>query len=550
MLLSAMMFGCSEDDEVAGTSPQLPVITLDSDNAVYQVKTGRELSIVPTYENVDNALYIWRRDGVIVCEDPSYTFVAQSQDEGNSFYLTLTVSTLNGSTAEEMRVNVVSLEIPYISLTGASEGYTVMVDDELALTPLIAETSIETSYRWTVDGSPVSQEKNYTFSSSQTGAYTLCLTASNEDGEDSVEFTVTVCTPEEMPFSWTFPQTVFNVSQGRSIRLMPYDVENLFDGTFTWEVDGSEVQSGDGAVYIFSATAQGAHTVTVTMSNDYTIESQDLTVNVCPVEGTYYRQRTADSSADWNKVYEFLAAPGQFVDGSSTTTMEQAVATATTTLAAGSYVSLGGFGGYIVVGFDHSIDNSGSYDFAVRGNAFSNSSEPGIVWVMQDENGNGLPDDTWYELAGSETGKEGTVQDYAVTYYKPANAGLDVQWVDNQGGSGTLNPKYPAWADEEKYTLRGTCLAARNSDQSGNGSYWTNADYDWGYADNYSTKDMITGTTANHFRISDAIDYKCDPVPLQYIDFVKVQTGVNAQSGWLGEISTEVLGFYDYNMQK
>lgn len=84
-----------------------------------------------------------------------------------------------------------------------------------------------------------------------------------------------------------------------------------------------------------------------------------------------------------------------------------------------TYVSLGGFGGYIVVGFDHSIDASGGYDLAIVGNSFEGSSEPGIVWVMQDENGDGLPNDTWYELKGSETGKAETLQDYAVTYYRP-----------------------------------------------------------------------------------------------------------------------------------
>ncbi|MBQ5715145.1 MAG: cell surface protein, partial [Alistipes sp.] len=52
----------------------------------------------------------------------------------------------------------------------------------------------------------------------------------------------------------------------------------------------------------------------------------------------------------------------------------------------------------------------------------------------------------------------------------------------------------------------------------------------------------------NHFRISDAIDSKGKAVELKYIDFIKVQTGVNAQSGWLGELSTEVFSFYDCNM--
>lgn len=51
------------------------------------------------------------------------------------------------------------------------------------------------------------------------------------------------------------------------------------------------------------------------------------------------------------------------------------------------------------------------YDFAIEGNAFDGSSEPGIVWVMQDVNGNGLPDDTWYQLKGSEYGKEETMRD-------------------------------------------------------------------------------------------------------------------------------------------
>lgn len=62
----------------------------------------------------------------------------------------------------------------------------------------------------------------------------------------------------------------------------------------------------------------------------------------------------------------------------------------------GIWVSLGGWGGYIVVGFDHSIENSDEgyrdgYNFSIQGNQFKGSSEPGIVWVMQDTNGNTLP---------------------------------------------------------------------------------------------------------------------------------------------------------------
>ena len=54
----------------------------------------------------------------------------------------------------------------------------------------------------------------------------------------------------------------------------------------------------------------------------------------------------------------------------------------------------------------------------------------------------------------------------------------------------------------------------------------------------------------NYFKISDAIDAQGNLVNLKYIDFIKVQTGVNIKAGWLGENSTEVVGFFDYNMLK
>ena len=230
------------------------------------------------------------------------------------------------------------------------------------------------------------------------------------------------------------------------------------------------------------------------------------------------------------------------------------------------YVSLGGFGGYIVVGFDHSVDNDGDYNLAITGNAFDGSSEPGIVWVMQDENGDGLPNDTWYELKGSEYGKAETDQDYAVTYYRPEAPGMPVTWTDNRGNTGTVDYLgsfhrqdyyYPAWVEEDSYTLRGTCLKARNYDASGNGTYWVNPAYDWGYADNFSSTDRLTdddnynaAPADNHFRIGDAVTFDGKPADLRYIDFVKVQVGVNAQSGWLGEVSTEVFDVKDFNLLK
>ena len=56
------------------------------------------------------------------------------------------------------------------------------------------------------------------------------------------------------------------------------------------------------------------------------------------------------------------------------------------------------------------------------------------------------------------------------------------------------------------------------------------------------------GANFNGFSISNAVFPDGTPVGLLYIDFVKVQTGVMANTGVLGEVSTEVLGFIDYSM--
>ena len=102
-------------------------------------------------------------------------------------------------------------------------------------------------------------------------------------------------------------------------------------------------------------------------------------------------------------VDEYRPAPGQFVNtlpayeqGDDAACMAQKC---TESLANNqrSMVCLGGYGGYITFHFDHSIANvQGQADVLILGNSnFENNSEPGIVMVSKDENGNGLPDDTW-----------------------------------------------------------------------------------------------------------------------------------------------------------
>ena len=286
--------------------------------------------------------------------------------------------------------------------------------------------------------------------------------------------------------------------------------------------------------------------------------------------GTGFRPVTPGSSSEINKVYEWTPAPGQFINdfGSDFKDLEkisgeQAATWAFNRLKERAFVSLGAFGGYIVAGFDHSIANTGDYEIGVFGNAFlspnGSSNEPGIVYVMQDENGNGLPDDTWYELKGSDTFNPETIWDYSVTYYKPTEEGLPVEWTDNLGNSGEISymgtfhsqpTYYPVWINQESYTLTGTCLKAKTIKNPETGN-WENPPFDWGYADNIGEDNIkFEGIpNCNRFKISDAIDPDGNSFELEYIDFIKIQTGISATAGWLGEVSTEVLGIIDLTLQ-
>lgn len=274
-------------------------------------------------------------------------------------------------------------------------------------------------------------------------------------------------------------------------------------------------------------------------------------------------------------VYEFMPAPGQFVnvmpqyeDGDDAEAMrkktEECIAKHNQAM-----ISLGGWGGYVVFGFDHRITNiQGDYDLKILGNAFYStseaplygSSEPGIVMVSIDSNGNGLPDDEWYELAGSEYHSNDTKHDYSCTYTRPAT-NTDVSWTDNMGGSGVIKHNtfhtqeyYPKWINDDEIVFSGTRLKDNGAQV---GSNYVLYQYPWGYADNHPNnwdKSRFPDTTdgnlihVSEFKIDWAVDSNGNSVTLPGIDFVKVYTAVNQDNATLGEVSTEIIDAWDLHM--
>lgn len=266
---------------------------------------------------------------------------------------------------------------------------------------------------------------------------------------------------------------------------------------------------------------------------------------------------SAQRSAYINKVYEYRPAPGQFVNTIPAVTAAmseaQVVAAAEAQLAsrdtaAPGIVTLGSWGGYVTFGFDHPVVNvPGKADFKVYGNAYDGNSEAGIIMVARDDNGNGLPDDTWYELAGSDYNAAGTLHKHRVTYTCPADPlREDYPWTSNskEEPSGSVKRNtfhtqnyWPLWVGEREMTFAGTRLAG-NGEKLSTGTYRLNA-FAWGYADN------LANAEEKGVDIGRAVDEDGNSVELPQIDFVRVYTAMQQTLPMIGESSTEVCGAED-----
>jgi len=115
-------------------------------------------------------------------------------------------------------------------------------------------------------------------------------------------------------------------------------------------------------------------------------------------------------------VLEFAPAPGQFVNHPAFNDPRRALGPpaggGTSAPNNNSVVSLGGFGGYLVLGFDHTVVddplNPFGMDAIVFGNAYWVAGNPNRHWaecatieISLDLNENSLADDAWYLIPGS-----------------------------------------------------------------------------------------------------------------------------------------------------
>lgn len=335
---------------------------------------------------------------------------------------------------------------------------------------------------------------------------------------------------------------------------------------FTWSINDSVISQS--AQLDFISPYLKNYPLTLKVETNGIVKTYQSIINVTKETGNY--------SKYISNVFDFRPATGQFTNEIPEyvigNTESNLISAAKKSLVGpnSTMISLGGFGGYVVFGFDHTIPNMKGRDFKILGNAFwgneasearSGSCEPGIILVAYDKNKNGKPDeDEWYEIAGSEYFKNTTVKNYTITYFKPdANkvpviggefwqADIEyIKWEDNLGNSGYKTQNtfhnqsyYPLWISDASYSLKGTKIENNFYEQSSTENYWVGKSLDFGYADNAPNNDE-----ASNIDISWAVDKNGNYVKLPGIDFIKVYTAVNQEAGWLGEVSTEVAGAYD-----
>lgn len=579
LLLAIALCACNRDDVIEqDSSRRLPSISFYNSTVNYATSIGVELRILPEYTNCADAKYLWTIDGVEAGTDPEFV---HTWTEAGKYYVQITVTTYAGSAQEEVAVEVAEPGIPLISLPLASDKVTVLTGADFRLKADISNSKVAGfSIRWTIDGAPAGDMEILSFTPQATGSYQVEITASNIEGSSQRSFTIEAV--DRLPIDISFPKPSYFAESttrytfaGRAVYLTPV-IEGSQPTSLRWSINGEDAACTS-ETFVFTPTRPGEYTISVTA--DECVTASVTVVCVDATEDTRYRKASSGSSAKATAVVEWCPAPGQFIGDTSAgggmtegiRTLEEANRWALRRINAGEFVSLGAFGGYIIVGFDHSIPaRSASYDFSIRGNAYLNamtgsggSNEPGIIYVMQDVNGNGLPDDEWYELRGSESDVASTWRDYAVSYYRPAGPAMNVPWTDNRTTTGVVpymasfhrQPSYyPAWIPADCYTLRGTRLEARTQQDAITGM-WNSLPYPWGYADNMGS-DLLTDDDVyspdgqvNGFSISRAMQPDGTAIELKYIDFIKVQTGVCASMAILGEVSTEVAGFTDLSLK-
>jgi len=248
-----------------------------------------------------------------------------------------------------------------------------------------------------------------------------------------------------------------------------------------------------------------------------------------------------------NAVISFIPAPGDYVNNPNYSDPEVVLGAPYVSAIGsdpGEEVSLGGFGGSIVFRFYKPLtndpDNPLGKDLIIYGNAFATNGdgtkvwkEPGYVEVMEDTNGNGLPDEKWYLIPGS--------------HLHPPITRLEKQWTmkDLDYPLPTIYPDYPTSVTMEAFQLPDIVLLDPT-----NGYVDCTPMYPEGGGRSFNTPDDPDTPGVDEGSCGgDAIDLEGavdpdtgDPAPITQVDFIRIVNGLDVVDGALGRRGPELKG--------
>jgi hypothetical protein len=307
--------------------------------------------------------------------------------------------------------------------------------------------------------------------------------------------------------------------------LLGYNADHSDAGaSYSWTVSGDsgsrtyDTTGNGGEMLRVTPKTAGTYTITVTVTGRDYVTGGSATKTATTELVCYANPLPSETFASPLRNF----GPGQFATGGN-----------------GYGWSLGSVGGYEVWTVEHQAS------YYIRGNPFLAWLEPGVVWMQEDNNGNGLPDEMWHELRGGDDDdpawRDKITRRYAVTYFKGdgtqeqhnlvSSTPSAVYWVDSKGRTGILPGYFPPheWGVTGDWVTY-TCTLLRDDGRISVGN-----DYG-GLSDMYGYVDAMDAT----FHVDRAMRADGTPANLSAVKFIKVHTGVFRYGGIYGDVSTEI----------
>ena len=412
--------------------------------------------------------------------------------------------------------------------------YVLNIGDKLTLAPNITNLK-GNDYGWYVNEKKVANATiDYTFTATTPGTYIVVFKASNKGGAGEKVFKILV----EKEIAIAFENTNMTTPKLKVLEIKPNITgPDRKDYEYEWAI--GEFVIGKEGTLDFIELKPGDYNLTLKVSagkqsavGTCKVKVEDAEYNVSPI--TFFDFRSAPGN-NWLQVagqagnvgyppVEILAPYNEFI--------AKATENLRKTKRMGFY--LNSWGSYVMLGFDHSIINiplKTDLKVSVDGYGYPNLLS---VYVAQDKNKNGKPDDEWFEIKNVDYGNE-TVKDYERTYTLLKLSAEDVgnnkvlvkykdEWVDNQvdennqKGKGGFDYEYtfdnPSYGLFPGYYLRKDKI-----------------EYYEGWPKSFTLKGKLFNkkvqnswaSPAISVNINDAVNHRGEPANINYIDFVKVQ---------------------------